>query len=42
VDSKKIQLDEPLRNLGMSEVPIKLGHDTVAKIKVWVVKKEQQ
>jgi large subunit ribosomal protein L9 len=41
VDSKKIQLDEPLRNLGMSEVPIKLGHDTVAKIKVWVVKKEQ-
>ncbi|HJX65947.1 MAG TPA: 50S ribosomal protein L9 [Polyangia bacterium] len=40
VDSKKIQLDEPLRNLGMSEVPIKLGHDTVAKIKVWVVKKE--
>jgi large subunit ribosomal protein L9 len=40
VDSRKIQLDEPLRNLGMSEVPIKLGHDTVAKIKVWVVKKE--
>ena len=40
VDSKKIQLDEPLRNLGMSEVPIKLGRDTVAKIKVWVVKKE--
>jgi hypothetical protein len=24
----------------MSEVPIKLGRDTVAKIKVWVVKKE--
>jgi large subunit ribosomal protein L9 len=41
VESKKIQLDEPLRNLGMSEVPIKLGRDTVAKIKVWVVKKEQ-
>jgi large subunit ribosomal protein L9 len=41
VDSKKIQLDEPLRNLGMNEVPIKLGRDTVAKIKVWVVKKEQ-
>jgi len=40
VDSRKIQLDEPLRNLGMSEVPIKLGRDTVAKIKVWVVKKE--
>ena len=41
VDSKKIQLDEPLRGLGMSEVPVKLGRDTVAKIKVWVVKKEQ-
>jgi large subunit ribosomal protein L9 len=41
VDSRKIHLDEPLRSLGMSEVPIKLGRDTVAKIKVWVVKKEQ-
>ncbi len=41
VDSKKILLDEPLRNLGMSEVGIKLGRDTVAKVKVWVVKKEQ-
>jgi large subunit ribosomal protein L9 len=41
VDSKKIHLDEPLRNLGMTEVPIKLGRNTVAKIKVWVVKKEQ-
>jgi len=41
VDSKKIQLDEPLRTLGMTEVSIKLGRDTVAKIKVWVVKKEQ-
>jgi large subunit ribosomal protein L9 len=40
VDSKKILLDEPLRNLGMSEVPIKLGRDAIAKIKVWVVKKE--
>jgi len=40
VDSKMIQLDEPLRSLGMSEVPIKLGRNTVAKIKVWVVKKE--
>jgi large subunit ribosomal protein L9 len=40
VDSKKIQLDEPLKALGMTEVPIKLGRDAVAKIKVWVVKKE--
>jgi large subunit ribosomal protein L9 len=41
VDSKKILLDEPLRNLGMTEVGIKLGRDAVAKVKVWVVKKEQ-
>jgi large subunit ribosomal protein L9 len=41
VDSKKILLDEPLRNLGMTEVGIKLGRDAIAKVKVWVVKKEQ-
>ncbi len=40
VDAKKIQLDEPIKSLGMTEVPIKLGHDITAKIKVWVVKKE--
>lgn len=40
VDSKRIQLDEPIKTLGMTEVPIKLGRDAVAKIKVWVVKKE--
>jgi large subunit ribosomal protein L9 len=41
VDSKKILLDEPLRTLGMTEVGIKLGRDAIAKVKVWVVKKEQ-
>jgi large subunit ribosomal protein L9 len=40
VDPKKLELDEPLRALGMSEVPVKLGRGVVAKIKVWVVKKE--
>jgi large subunit ribosomal protein L9 len=40
VDAKKIVLDEPIKTLGMTEVPIKLGHDVTAKIKVWVVKKE--
>src|SRR5688572_17828105 len=40
IDSKKIVLDEPIKALGMTEVPIKLGKDAVAKIKVWVVKKE--
>jgi large subunit ribosomal protein L9 len=40
VDSKKIHLEEPIKALGMTEVPIRLGKDAVAKIKVWVVKKE--
>jgi large subunit ribosomal protein L9 len=40
VDAKKIDLPEPIKSLGMTEVPIKLGKDAVATIKVWVVKKE--
>jgi len=40
LDAKRIQLDEPIKALGMTEVAVKLGHDITAKIKVWVVKKE--
>ena len=40
VDAKKIQLDEPIKALGMTEVAVKLGRGVTAKIKVWVVKKE--
>ncbi len=40
IDAKKIVLDEPIKTLGMTEVPVKLGHEVTAKIKVWVVKKE--
>ena len=40
VDSKKIHLEEPIKTLGMTEVPIRLGHGVIAKVKVWVVKKE--
>ena len=40
VDAKKIHLEEPIKALGMTEVPIKLGKDATATIKVWVVKKE--
>jgi large subunit ribosomal protein L9 len=40
LDARKIILDEPIKSLGMTEVPVKLGHDVTAKIKVWVVKKE--
>jgi large subunit ribosomal protein L9 len=40
VDSKKLHLDEPIKTLGMTEVPVKLGRGVNATIKVWVVKKE--
>jgi len=40
VDAKKIHLDEPIKALGLVEVPVKLGRGVTANIKVWVVKKE--
>ncbi|HVR61201.1 MAG TPA: 50S ribosomal protein L9 [Polyangia bacterium] len=40
VDTKKIELEEPLKALGMTEVAVKLSRGVSAKIKVWVVKKE--
>ena len=40
VDAKRIVLDEPLKTLGLAEVPVKLGRGVSAQIKVWVVKKE--
>ncbi len=40
LDARKIQLEEPIKTLGMTEVQVKLGHDVTTKIKVWVVKKE--
>ena len=39
IDKRKIMLEEPLRQLGVYSVPIKLFQDVEAKIKVWVVKK---
>ena len=37
VDRKKIQLEEPIKNLGMFTIPIKLHPDITAHLKVWVV-----
>ncbi len=37
VDRKKIHLDEPIKNLGMHTVAIKLQPDVTAHLKVWVV-----
>ncbi len=37
VDRKKIQLEEPIKNLGMYTVPIKLHPEVTAQLRVWVV-----
>lgn len=38
IDKKKIQLESPLKELGTFDIPIKLHQDTVANLKVWIVK----
>jgi len=39
LDKKKIILAEPLKELGIYDIPVDLGFDIKTKIKVWVVKK---
>ena len=38
IDRKKIELEEPIKALGIYSVPIKLHPEIEVKIKVWVVK----
>ena len=38
VDKKKIILEEPIKELGVFTVPIKVFQDVTANVKVWVVK----
>jgi large subunit ribosomal protein L9 len=40
LDKRRIQLAEPIRTLGVHEVPVKLGNDVSATLKVWVVAKK--
>lgn len=37
VDRRKLQLDEPIKTLGVYQVPIRLRDDVTAEVKVWVV-----
>lgn len=39
LDKGDIILDEPIKALGIYEVPVKLNQEVNAKLKVWVVKK---
>ncbi|MFH1662838.1 MAG: 50S ribosomal protein L9 [Chloroflexota bacterium] len=40
IDKRKIELDEPIRELGSFDVAIRLGKDTMPKVKVIVSDKE--
>jgi len=40
VDRRNIQMDEPIRHLGMFDVPIKLHTNVTASLKVFVVNKD--
>lgn len=39
IDRHSIKLDEPLKQLGIFDVPVKLHSEVTATVKVWVVKK---
>lgn len=39
VDKSLIQMDTPIKSLGIYEIPLKLHPEVPAKVKVWVVKK---
>lgn len=40
VDRKQIQLDEPLKSLGVFSVPVRLHAEVQPEVKVWVIKEE--
>ncbi|MCZ7557038.1 MAG: 50S ribosomal protein L9 [Bacteroidia bacterium] len=40
IDRRKIEIDEPIKVLGIYTVKVKLHTDVVAKVKVWVVRQE--
>lgn len=42
VDRRDIEIAEPIRALGVYTVDVKLERDVIAKLKLWVVKKEDE
>ena len=41
IDRRQIVLEEPLKQLGVFTVPVKLGEGVEAALKVWLVRKEE-
>jgi large subunit ribosomal protein L9 len=39
IDKKAILMEEPIKALGIYQVPLKLHPDVIAEVKVWIVKK---
>jgi large subunit ribosomal protein L9 len=42
IDKAAVELDEPIKKLGVYSVKVKLFNDVYAKLKVWVVKEEKK
>jgi large subunit ribosomal protein L9 len=40
VDRKQVQLEEPIKSLGVFSVPVRLHADVRPEVKVWVIKEE--
>ena len=40
IDRKQIQLDEPIKSLGVHSVPVRLHADVRPEVKVWVIKED--
>jgi len=38
IDRKNIELEEPIKEFGIYNVPVRLGPEVVVQVKVWVVK----
>jgi large subunit ribosomal protein L9 len=38
IDKRDIQLEEPIKALGIFDIPIKIFQDVTAKVKLWVIK----
>ena len=42
VEHRQIQLKEPIKHLGVFNVPVALARDVEAEVKVWVVEEEEE
>ena len=40
VERRWIELDEPIKSLGVFAVPVRLHHDVKPEVKVWVIKQD--